>query len=198
VSAVAIVDSGANYASVCGALERLGASYFVTSDADELRAAERVILPGVGDVGDTWRRLEEHGLPDVLRTLTQPLLGICVGMQVMFEYCEEANIDGLGIFAGAVTKLPLAAGIRVPHCGWNQLEVANACALTSGIGDGEMPYAYFVHSYAAAPGAHTVAVCNHGTPFSAIVARDNVYGVQFHPERSAETGRALLAAFLAA
>ena len=196
MSRVAIVDSGANYASVCGALERLGATYVVTSDAATLRGAERVILPGVGDVGDTWRRLAACGLPDVLRGLRQPLLGICVGMQVMFEYCEEADIEGLGLFAGAVSRLANAPGIRVPHCGWNQLELRRDCALTADFADAAPPYAYFVHSYAAAPGPDTVAVCEHGSRFSAAVARDNVFGVQFHPERSAATGRTLLAAFL--
>lgn len=198
MTGVAIVDSGANYASVCGALERLGASYFVTNHPDALRTAERVILPGVGDVGDTWRRLEEYGLTQVLRDLSQPLLGICVGMQVMFEYCEEADLNGLGLFKGAVTRLPGNPGVRVPHCGWNQIEVDKQCALTAPFDASAAPYAYFVHSYAAAPGEHTVATSRHGIDFSSIVARGNVYGVQFHPERSAATGRALMAAFLAA
>ena len=196
MSAVAIVDSGANYASVCGALERLGADYVVTGDADQLQRAERVILPGVGDVGDTWSRLVEHGLTDVLRGLGQPLLGICVGMQVMFEYCEEADVETLGIFPGAVRRLANRPGLRVPHCGWNQLDVRRRCAITQPFVDRDPAWAYFVHSYAAAPGDFTVATCDHGVPFTAAVARDNVYGVQFHPERSAATGRALLAAFL--
>ena len=196
MSDVAIVASGANYASVCGALKRLGASYEVTADPQRLRQAPRVILPGVGDAGDTWRRLVDYGLPGVLRELRQPLLGICVGMQVMFESCEEADIETLGLFEGRVTRLPSAAALRVPHCGWNQLDCDRDEPLFRAFADQPAPYAYFVHSYAAPLTDATVARCSHGQTFAAAVRRGNVCGVQFHPERSAATGRAILHSFL--
>lgn len=192
---VAIVDSGANYASVCGALRRCGASFELTHDAVTLRRARRVILPGVGNVGDTWARLESFDLPDTLRALTQPVLGICVGMQVMFDHCEEADVDTLGIFRGRVRPLPAARGIRVPHCGWNQVNVINDSPLTRSAA-AVSNYAYFVHSYAAAVDTHTLAVTEHGNKFSAAVVHNNFYGLQFHPERSATLGHAWLQAFL--
>jgi len=193
---VAIVDSGANYASVCGALDRLGASYTITADPGQIRRARRVLLPGVGHVADTLTRLRAKNLPDVLRGLGQPLLGICVGMQVLYDYCEEADDDGLGLIDGRVEKLRNGPGLRVPHCGWNEIRVDSDHPLTDGLNGAAESWAYFVHSYAAPVGMDTVASTEHGEIFTAIAARENIFGVQFHPERSAATGRALLSAFL--
>jgi glutamine amidotransferase len=155
-----------------------------------------VILPGVGNVGDTWARLQRFDLIDTLRSLTQPVLGICVGMQIMFEHCDEAGIDTLGLFEGRVRRLAPAPGRRVPHCGWNRIELARATPLTRAMPEAASDYVYFVHSFAAGVGPQTVATADHGTRFAAAVARDNFHGVQFHPERSADPGRAWLAGFL--
>ena len=197
MSRVAVVDSGANFASVRGALARCGADFVLTHDADELRAASHVILPGVGNVADSWSRLEAFGLIDTLRDLTQPVLGICVGMQLMFEHCDEAGHDTLGIFAGRVERLQPTPAERVPHCGWNALTLVGDAPLRHALCDAATEHVYFVHSFAApVQGAQTVAICEHTTPFSAAVARDNFHGVQFHPERSSRAGAAWLTGFL--
>lgn len=196
MSGVAIVDSGANYASVCGALRRCGADFTLTHDAATLRRARQVILPGVGNVGDTWSRLQHYGLTDTLRELKQPVLGICVGMQVMFEHCKEAAVDTLGIFSGQVRRLPHSSKHRIPHCGWNQIRVRRESPLTDALADVGTQYVYFVHSFAADVSDQTLATTDHGVPFCAAAMRGNFYGVQFHPERSAALGHAWLNAFL--
>ncbi|MEO1573387.1 MAG: imidazole glycerol phosphate synthase subunit HisH [Pseudomonadota bacterium] len=196
MSRVAVVDSGANFASVRGALARCGADFVLTHDPDVLRGASHVILPGVGNVADSWSRLENFGLIDTLRELTQPVLGICVGMQLMFEHSEEAGHDTLGIFEGSVARLAPTPRERVPHCGWNTLEITGSGPLADALSDAARGHVYFVHSFAAPPGPHTLARCTHTAPFSAAVARDNFHGVQFHPERSARAGKAWLEAFL--
>lgn len=196
MSRVAVVDSGANFASVRGALARCGADFELTHDADTLRAASHVILPGVGNVADSWARLEAFGLIDTLRALTQPVLGICVGMQLMFEHCDEAGHDTLGIFEGTVRSLEPTPLERVPHCGWNQVEIIGDGPLHRALTEPAFGHVYFVHSYAAPLGAHTLARCTHTAAFSAAVSRDNFHGVQFHPERSARAGQAWLDAFL--
>ncbi|MEM6640482.1 MAG: imidazole glycerol phosphate synthase subunit HisH [Pseudomonadota bacterium] len=197
---VAVVDSGANFASVRSALERCGASYTLTHDAATLRAATHVLLPGVGNVTDSWNRIKGHGLVDTLRELTQPVLGICVGMQMMFEHCDEAGHDTLGVFKGHVKALSATPQERVPHCGWNTVSVRGDHALTRRLAsDPEGPldsHVYFVHSFAAPVTDDTLAECRHTIPFAAAVGHANFYGVQFHPERSARTGAAWLRAFL--
>jgi imidazole glycerol-phosphate synthase subunit HisH len=196
VTAVAIIDNGGgNVASVRYALERLGCTVHLTRDADEIRAAPRVILPGVGAARDAMRRLAAAGLDRLVPTLTQPVLGICLGMQLLYAASAEGDSDCLGILPGRATRFAAAPGRAVPHMGWNQLTPARPSPLLAGIAAGD--YAYFVHSYALPPGPDTVATCDYGGPFTAIVSRGNFHGAQFHPERSGPTGARLLANFLA-
>ena len=198
-SDVVIIDSGgANLASLCFALDRLGASSEVTTSAERIRAAPRVLLPGVGAAEDAMRRLADAGLVDVIPQLTQPLLGICLGMQLLFTASAESH-DGaqtacLGILPGTVALLPGSPATPVPHMGWNRRETRLEDPLFDGLGEHE--YFYFVHSYAAPLADFTLAATDYGKPFSAAVRRRNFRGVQFHPERSARAGARLLANFL--
>lgn len=192
---LAIVDSGgANIASVRFALERLGVQSELTADPAVIRAAERVILPGVGSAVEGMKRLQAKGLVDCVRGLTQPVLGICLGMQLLFEDSEEGPTRTLGLIPGTVALLPESPGITVPHMGWNTVLTGRDPGLLDGIGpDARF---YFVHSYAAPVNAFTVASCDHGRPFTAIVQRGNFSGVQFHPERSGPAGARLLKNFV--
>jgi glutamine amidotransferase len=199
VSDVAIIaNGGANIASLRYALERLGASSHLTADPDELRSARRVILPGVGAAADAMTRLGSLGLVDVIPELEQPVLGICLGMQLLFASSEEGDEGGdtecLGLIAERVARFPDRPGHPVPHMGWNQLRVAVASPLFDGIADGD--YVYFVHSYCAPLGPWTLAATDYGGEFSAAVRHRNFHGVQFHPERSAAVGARVLANFL--
>ncbi|TNJ34871.1 imidazole glycerol phosphate synthase subunit HisH [Arenimonas terrae] len=190
-----LVDSGgANIGSVRYALQRLGVESRLSADPAEIIAADRVILPGVGAAGPGMARLRELGLVETLRGLRQPLLGICLGMQLLFETSEEGEEACLGLLPGRVARLPAAPGIRVPHMGWNQLRSTRPSTLLEGIGDEAQ--AYFVHSYAAPVTSDCIATTDHGLPFAAVVARGNVSGAQFHPERSAAVGARLLQNFL--
>jgi imidazole glycerol-phosphate synthase subunit HisH len=175
-------------------LQRLGVEAQLSADAERIRAADRVILPGVGAAAPGMRRLHELDLVETLRALRQPVLGVCLGMQLMFEHSQESDTECLGIFPGSVQRLDPSRVGRVPHMGWNQLEIDADDALLDGLD--EPAYAYFVHSYAAPIGAHTVAACDYGGYFSAIVRKDNFIGMQFHPERSAAVGARLLGNFL--
>jgi glutamine amidotransferase len=192
---LALVDSGgANIASVRFALERLGVRSELTADPVVIRAAERVILPGVGSAGEGMKRLQARGLVDCVRGLTQPVLGVCLGMQLLFEQSEEGPTETLGLIPGTVALLPGAPGITVPHMGWNTLTTGRDTGLLDGIGpDARF---YFVHSYAGPINAFTVASCDHGVPFAAVVQRGNFSGVQFHPERSGPAGARLLQNFV--
>jgi glutamine amidotransferase len=195
LSAVAIIDSGgANIASLQFALQRLGAESRLTADTDELLAAPRILLPGVGAAADAMQRLHTLGIAELIPTLRQPVLGICLGMQLLFQRSEEGDTHCLGILPGHVRRFPVRAGLPVPHMGWNQLCPARSSPLLRGIEAGD--YVYFVHSYAAPVGAATLASCDYGGEFSAVVAHGNFYGTQFHPERSATVGARLLANFL--
>ena len=194
---VVIVDAGgANLGSVRVALERLGARPLVTADPAAIAAADRVILPGVGAAGTAMARLHAAGLVPVLRALRQPLLGICLGMQLLFEHSEEGDVAGLGLLRGRVRALRGGAGVRVPHIGWNRLRRRRDDPLLDGVDDGAQ--AYFVHGFAAPVDADCVAACAHGDAFAAIVRRGNVAGMQFHPERSSAVGARLLGNFLGA
>jgi len=192
---LAIVDSGgANIASVRFALERLGVQSELTADPAVIRHADRVILPGVGAANEGMRKLHERGLVDCVRGLTQPVLGVCLGMQLLFESSEEGPTETLGLIPGIVKLLPDSPGIQVPHMGWNTVLSGKNSGLLDGIGpDARF---YFVHSYAGPVNPFTVASCDHGTPFAAIVQRANFSGVQFHPERSGEAGARLLKNFV--
>lgn len=192
---LAIVDSGgANIASVRFALERLGVASELTADPAVIRSAERVILPGVGSAQEGMRKLRERGLVDCIRELKQPVLGVCLGMQLLFESSEEGETETLGLIPGRVALLPDSPGIQIPHMGWNTLLCGRNPGLLDGI-DADARF-YFVHSFAGPVNAFTVASCDHGTPFVAIVQRDNFSGVQFHPERSGTAGARLLKNFV--
>lgn len=192
---IAVVDSGgANLTSVLDALERLGAQATLTRDPETIRRGEKVILPGVGAAGPAMERLRSAGLDGCLKELTQPVLGICLGMQLLFTSSEEGPTDCLGIIPGRVTRLR-PQGLAVPHMGWNQVALQRPSALFEGISENE--FFYFVHSYQAEPGAWVTARCDYGAPVPAAVERGNFFGVQFHPERSSKAGARLLQNFLA-
>jgi glutamine amidotransferase len=192
---VTIIDNGgANIASLRFALERLGASSRLARDAATLRAAHRVILPGVGAAADAMQRLRALGLAELIPVLTQPVLGICLGMQLLFERSDEGDTSCLGIVPAAVTRLEPRPGLPVPHMGWNTLQPRQESPLTRGLDPDA--YVYFVHGYAAPIGPWTVATTNYGGPFSAVIAHRNFLGAQFHPERSSRPGSRLLANFL--
>jgi glutamine amidotransferase len=199
VTDVVIIDNGgANIASLRHALQRLGATSQLTADPQAIRGGRRVILPGVGAAGDAMHRLRVLELIDLIPTLRQPVLGICLGMQLLFaESAEGGDGDGtdcLGIIAERVALLAARPDLPVPHMGWNQLHPIGDSPLLKGVGDGE--YVYFVHSYAAPVGPYTLATTNYGGELSAAVRHENFYGVQFHPERSAQAGSRVLANFL--
>ncbi|PPT73632.1 imidazole glycerol phosphate synthase subunit HisH [Xanthomonas arboricola pv. populi] len=192
---VALIDAGgANLGSVRYALERLGVEARLVRDAAGLQGAQRVILPGVGAAPEAMSRLRIQGLVEPLRQLQVPLIGICLGMQLLFEHSEEGDVDCLGVLPGIVRHMTPALGIRVPHMGWNQLVPMRASALLAGLP--ERASAYFVHGYAAPVTADTVAACDHGGLFTAVVQQGLRCGAQFHPERSAETGARILRNFL--
>lgn len=192
---VALIDAGgANLGSVRYALERLGVEARLVRDADGLRGAERVILPGVGAAPEGMARLHAQGLVEPLRQLQVPLIGICLGMQLLFERSEEGEVECLGLLSGVVRKLHPATGIRVPHMGWNRLLPLRASPLLDGVP--ERAYAYFVHGYAAPLTPATVAASDHGGLFTAVVHQGLRCGAQFHPERSADTGARILRNFL--
>ncbi|HEY4093599.1 MAG TPA: imidazole glycerol phosphate synthase subunit HisH [Luteibacter sp.] len=192
---VVLVDAGGtNIGSVRYALQRLGTDAELTADPARIRAASHVILPGVGAAGPGMRRLREAGLVEVLRGLTQPVLGVCLGMQLLCERSEEGDTECLGVVSARVRHMPTSPGLRVPHMGWNTLQVSTDHALTAGLREGDT--AYFVHSYAVPVGDYTLARSEHGSTFSAVVASGNFMGMQFHPERSAGVGAQLLRNFL--
>jgi len=193
---VAVVDLGcANLASVGFALERLGARFVMTREADVISSAERVILPGVGAAGFAVERIEALGLRELLTGLDQPLLGICLGMQLLFDGSDEGDVACLGRLAGRITKLPAPENEPWPHMGWSRLSLTRPDSrLLHGVEDGA--YAYFVHGFAAPVNAATAATADYGVDFAAVVDQDGVYGCQFHPERSSEVGARILQNFL--
>jgi glutamine amidotransferase len=195
VKDVVIVDSGgANLASLKFALKRLGAQSEVSADVRKISTADRVLLPGVGAAAQAMRRLRATGLSTVLRALTQPVLGVCLGMQLLFEHSEEGETECLGVLPYTVRGLSPAPGRPVPHMGWNSLRRLKSDPLLDGISDGD--FAYFVHSYASQVTPCTIASAEYGTTLSAVVRRDNFWGTQFHPERSSVTGAQVLQNFL--
>jgi glutamine amidotransferase len=194
MNVVIVASGGANIASLKFALERLGTPSEVSADAARIRGATHVILPGVGAAADAMTRLRGSGLDALIPTLTQPVLGICLGMQLLHDASAEGDTRCLGIIPGAATRFVEAPGRPVPHMGWNTLSVQGGCPLLAGIGGSD--YAYFVHSYALPVNEATVATCRYGASFSACVAWRNFFGAQFHPERSAGLGARLLENFL--
>jgi len=192
---VVVIDAGgANLGSVCYALERLGVQPEVVDSASGLERADRVILPGVGAAPEGMRRLHAQGLVEPLRRLQAPLMGICLGMQLLYERSDEGDVECLGLLPGVVHHLPQLTCIRVPHMGWNGLRKLRDSPLLDGVEEGAK--AYFVHSYAAPITAATVAATDHGSLFTAVVHDGRRCGAQFHPERSAATGARILRNFL--
>lgn len=192
---VAIIDNGgANLASLRYALARLGATSTVTADPGSIRAAPRVLLPGVGSAADAMNRLRESGLDTLLPALRQPVLGICLGMQLLYEHSGEGDTRCLGVLPGRVDKLAAGEGRPVPHMGWNQLVPQRASPLLEGIPASS--HVYFVHSFAANPSAECDATTDYQGELAALVRRDNFCGAQFHPERSGDVGARVLKNFL--
>jgi glutamine amidotransferase len=189
---VAIVKYNAgNIRSVYFALERLGIEAAITDDHEQLRAADKVIFPGVGEASTTMRYLKERKLDILLRELTQPVLGICLGLQLMCAQSEEGDAECIGIFEMEVKKFK--GKLKVPHMGWNSLKNVSGKLLSPEL---EGAFVYFVHSYYASLGENTSAVANYINPFSAAIERDNFYATQFHPEKSGPVGEKILKNFL--
>ena len=193
---VAIVGYGAgNTASVQFALERLGADSVITADPSEIGAAERVILPGVGAAGYAMERLAALDLIEPIRAFAGPLLGVCLGQQLLFERSEEGGgVDLLGLIPGVVARFDISPRLPVPHMGWTKLEILKTDPLLEGVDDGD--YAYFVHSFVCPDGEATLAAADYGTRVPAVVRAGNRWGCQFHPERSAKAGARILKNFL--
>ena len=195
---VTLLDYGAgNVTSVERALRRLGAHVFTTNRPEAIADAERLILPGVGHCSALIAALDAHGLRQPLRDAIARganFLGICLGLQVLYEASDEApSLAGLALLPGRVTQLP--RGVKLPHMGWNQLQRTNGSRLLDGISP--EAYFYFAHSYAApATGPESTAVCEHGREFIAVIEQENIFGVQFHPEKSGAPGAKLLENFL--
>lgn len=188
-----IVDTEcANLTSVRFALERLGVKPVITDDVAQIQAADRVILPGVGTAAAAMRNLQRKQLVEPLRELTQPVLGICLGMQLMTSHSEEGDVDCLGLIP-AQTKRMQVGDLPLPHMGWNTIASSDSNPL---VDTGATPYCYFVHSYAVAEDQFTIARCHYGNSFAAMIKKDNFIGAQFHPERSGAAGRAILKRFL--
>lgn len=189
-----IIDTGcANIASVRFALERLGYAVEVSRDPNALNNAERLILPGVGSAAQAMTNLRQRHLMDTIQALSQPVLGICLGMQLQARHSDEGDVACLGVIDAEVKPLQ-ADGNRLPHMGWNTLTKTSDSPLLAGINDGD--YVYFVHSFAMPVGDYTLASCRYGQPFSAVVQQGNFYGCQFHPERSAAVGARILKNFM--
>lgn len=192
---VAIIDSGgANIASLIFALDRLKTKAILTDDADVIRNADRVLLPGVGAANDAMARLRNAGLVDVIRELSQPVLGICLGMQLLCDASEEENVDCLGIIPGTARKLKAMPDNPVPNMGWCDTNIRAEHKVLDGIEDGS--YFYYLHSYAVPVSTHTIATATHGVEFSAVLGKDNFIAAQFHPERSSSAGARLLGNFV--
>ena len=198
---IAIFDYGAgNLRSVENTLDSIGATYEIVSNADGLLQADKIILPGVGHFGQLIRSLDSLGVRETFRERIAagvPFLGICLGMQALFEGSEEASeLSGLGLYPGRVRRF--AAGARVPHMGWNELELQGQPRLLRDVG--ARPYVYFAHSYyvpAEVAGERAAAICEYGIRYAAAIESENVFGVQFHPEKSGDLGQQVVRNFLA-
>ena len=191
---IAIIDyKMGNLRSVGNALKRLGAEFTVTADADVIRSADRVLLPGVGNAAEAMENLRKADLTQVIRSLRRPVLGICVGMQVMCRHSEEGDCDCLNIFDSHVKRFVPTPELKVPHMGWNRISNLES-KLFKGIDGGE--YVYFVHSYYPELCPDTIATTTHGVMFSAALKYENFYGTQFHPEKSGDVGERIIENFL--
>jgi len=191
---IGIIEHGAgNVRSVCNALERLGADFFIASSVDELERAHKLILPGVGEARSAMDSLARSGLLEWLPTIKAPFLGICIGMQILFDRSDERETTCLGLVPGRVRRFQ-GEHVKIPHMGWNRVAIRGHSPLFQGIAEGE--YFYFVHSFHAPIVRHTVAVTCHEVDFSAAVQRDNYFGVQFHVEKSGNAGTQVLKNFI--
>ncbi len=191
---IAIIDYNAgNVRSVQFALQRLGLEARLTGDAREIQAADKVIFPGVGEANTTMAYLRERGLDEVIQNLTQPVLGICLGMQLLCRHSEENDTDCLGIIPQEVVRFRPRDGEKIPHMGWNSIR-----SLGNGIFSPELEgeYVYFVHSYYVEQGPYTIATTDYVLPFSAALRKDNFYATQFHPEKSGPVGAQILKHFI--
>ena len=198
---IAIIDYGAgNIKSVEKALVKLGGEPVLTSDPDMVVKADKLILPGVGSFGTAMESLNKLALSDAIRTAVKrgtPLLGICLGLQLLFESSEESpGAKGLSLLPGKIVKIPSAEGLKIPHMGWNSLTVSKDSRLLGHLAD--EPYVYFVHSYYLKAGDEKIvsAICDYGVTIHAAVESENVFATQFHPEKSSETGLSILSKFL--
>jgi glutamine amidotransferase len=192
---VVIIDTGcANLSSVRYAIERLGYQVQVSKDPEVVLGADKLFLPGVGTAREAMKNLRERGLVELINRLHQPVLGICLGMQMLVNRSEEGDVECLGKIDADCTKLVGGDGIRLPHMGWNQITPLPGHPLFKDIPDGS--FFYFVHSYAVPVGEYTLASCQYGQAFSAAIGQENFFGVQFHPERSGAAGAQLLKNFL--
>ncbi len=198
---IAIIDYDAgNIRSVEKALHFLGQEVMVTRNREEILCADKVILPGVGSFGDAMDKIRQYGLEEVICEVTEkktPFLGICLGLQLLFESSEESpGVKGLGILKGRILRIPETEGLKIPHMGWNTLKLQGEGRLFKGLS--QEPYVYFVHSYylQAADEAIVTAVTDYGTCIHASVEKDNVFACQFHPEKSSSTGLAILKNFV--
>lgn len=195
---IAIIKYNAgNIESVNNALMRLGVTAEITADPEKIRAADKVIFPGVGEASTTMAYLKQHKLDDLIRSLKQPVLGICLGQQLMCSHSEEGDVECLGIFDEKVKRFIPEPGqeyiTKVPHMGWNNIHNVNSAIMSPDIED---LYVYFVHSYYVEVGDHTAATCNYINPFSAALHKGNFYATQFHPEKSQKVGAKILENFI--
>ena len=189
-----IIDTGcANLSSVKFAFDRLGITTEISCDLTKIQSADKLLLPGVGTAIAAMKNLQNRKLIETIQNATQPMLGICLGMQLMTEFSSEGDVATLGLMGGTTELLP-KTGLPLPHMGWNRVQYQADHPLFYGIEQDS--HFYFVHSYAVRPNAHTIATCDYGVPFSAAIANQNFYGVQFHPERSGENGAKLLKNFV--
>ncbi len=191
---VIIGSCGANLASLGFALKRLGVDALVTKDPSRILAATHVILPGVGAAGTAMSRLADDGFVEVVPKLEQPVLGICLGMQLLFAGSDEDDTRCLGVIDARAARLPQSAELPVPQMGWNRVEPVESSALLAGVDPGA--FAYFIHSYAVPAGPYARAVTQYGVPFASAIEQRNFFGTQFHPERSSAMGARILDNFV--
>ena len=192
---IAIIDSGgANIASLVYALKRLNTSSVLTTDSEIIKNADRVLLPGVGAAKNAMYKLRKAGLVDVIKNLKQPVLGICLGMQLLSDFSEEENVECIGVIPGAASKLKASSTKPVPNMGWCSTEIISKNKILKNIKNNS--YFYYIHSYALPVSKFTIATAKHEEPFSAVIQKNNFFATQFHPERSSDEGSKLLANFL--
>lgn len=194
MNVVIVKYAAGNIYSVVQALRRLGVNPVLTDDLGLIAAADRVVLPGQGEAFTTMQSLRSKGIDRLLPTLKQPVLGICIGQQLLCAHSDEGGVDCLGVFPVTVRRFEPCAGHKVPHVGWNTLQPQGASPLLRGIERGD--YAYFIHSYYVPPCPFTTALTDYIVPFSAALAKDNFFATQFHPEKSGAVGRRILKNFL--